>query len=52
MPGFIIKVHGEDRSDLDFLREHCLAAVEEVVEENKDRMDAEVGVEWEWVDDE
>jgi hypothetical protein len=50
MEKFTITVSGEDITDLDFIRERCVTAVEEVVEESKGRFDAEVVVDWEWGD--
>ncbi len=54
MPNFKITVTGEDQSDLDWLRERCVAAVEEEVATSRDenRLDDEVTVDWEWGDDE
>jgi hypothetical protein len=54
MPNFKITVTGEDQTDLDWLRERCVAAVEDEVATSREenRLDEEVTVAWEWGDDE
>lgn len=53
MTALLIRVDCDDESDLDWLRHRCVAAVEDVVETNREeeRLDGEVVVSWE-VEDE
>lgn len=49
MPALLIRIEGEDVTDLEFLRTKAVAEVEEVVSnaEDENRLDAEVEVSWE-----
>lgn len=48
MPKLVIYVECEDASDLDWLRQRCLGAVEDKVEEAREdnRLDGHVEVNW------
>lgn len=51
MATFIIKIEADDQSDLDFIRDRAMGAVQLVVEDNQERFDSEVTVDWEWGED-
>lgn len=45
-----ITVSSTDDSDIDWLTGRCVLAVENEVDENEDRMDGQVTVDWEYID--
>lgn len=48
MPNLVITVYAKDRSDLDWVRNRCVPALENEVEEaqGKKQLDDEVEVDW------
>jgi len=48
----LIRVELTDGSDLDWIRNKAVPAVEEVVEENRERLDGDAEVSWDVEDDE
>ena len=51
MPRLAIYIESDDQSDLDWIRERALGAVQNEVDENEARFDAEVTVGWDYLDD-
>ena len=51
MPRLAIYIDSDDQSDLDGIRERALGVVQNEVDENEERFDAEVTVGWDYLDD-
>lgn len=44
-------ISADDQSDLDWIRSNTEGAIQEVIDENEDRFDSEVELEWTWTTD-